>query len=277
MDHIGCEFSGVEQIMASQKNKDIPCVVGILFLILYGGFRSSSAISHFLSISVAVLLIVLVLQSYERTKRFVQKPHRVRVLGLCTLILIPFIIYGQYDYTTLDQGITNLELIVSLGPNETYVTPQLSNWGSEIHLDVFISYYSSGYFSVFIRDENRPEVLHPFEGWDESTYSVRFPYRYTSFMAQAVWTIVFQNQNENGTCDASVFIAITEDIILPPWAGEVYIAERRVMFQNYAALTLLLSLWFWIPISIYKGEEKPNGPKDGSINHQQPNLNDTIQ
>ncbi|MHA1965875.1 MAG: hypothetical protein ACW97G_14950 [Candidatus Thorarchaeota archaeon] len=227
----------------------------------------------------AVLLIVLVLQSYERTKRFVQKPQSFRVLGLCTIILIPFIIYGQYDYTILDQGISNLELVVSLDPNETYVTPQLSNWGSEIHLDVFISYYSSGFFSIFIRDENRPDVLHPIEGWDESTYLVWFPYRYTSFMVPAVWTIVFQNQNENGTCDASVFIAITEDIDLinPPWAGEVHIAERRVMFQNYAALALLLSLWFWIPISNYKREEKPNGPKDGSINHQQPNLDDTIQ
>jgi len=212
-----------------------------------------------------ILLIVfelLILASLNARTGWVRKKGSGRlVLMVCTSILLALQAGLVYDLQSYYQGEIGFkggswgdfrhdESVVIL-PGGTYQTKSISNWHTVMDLYIRIETAPVN-ATLYIRDENSPQVMRQLGNYSYAIVCFRLPYLYSCPFVIANWTANVHNPSQNESIDVSIsiFREPVED------SGSL-LQDSVVSPHNYPSIAIV-TLWFYALWTMH--HERPRKP-----------------
>jgi len=177
---------------------------------------------------------------------------RRRVLLVSTLALL-FLQAGlAYDLQSYYQGAIEYrprgmglyQGSLDIQPGESFRIGSMSNFYTVVDLWVYIGSGPSN-VTLFMMDENTPQVRNELGNYSQAVLWFRLPYRYSRPFVIASWTVNLYNPSQNETI--YVYISISSDsLMVDPPEPE----KRWIDFSHLWPLIAIATLWLYTGFSM---------------------------
>jgi len=193
----------------------------------------------------------------SRWASMVKRPRNAALLIIVpTLIMLPLQIWLSHDYLAYDSGSVQLRWYSQeLGPNETVVIRNISNWHSLDDISIHIDPVGT-YVIIYVIDENMPDERHLEGSYPNESESFELPYRYTSFPTIANWSLYMSNPNPNETLTIFLY-DFSSTILVDPPPPDTWLSMAILYRYPSKALASL-----WVAVTVFTRVTKSPKNKD---------------
>ena len=178
-----------------------------------------------------VLFLVMALFTSKRTKWIRHRRNTLITMSILAAILLPIQAVLCSNLLAFEYGNMNFSDEVSIAPQETHMSLQISNWFTTIDLSLVIS--STGNVTLLLIDQNNLDISFEQGYYTEDLAVIRLPHLYSSPFVAANWTVCLYNPSINQAIQVEYY-RLPPPPNGPPGIGVQYIYSIPfVMFLSF--------------------------------------------